>query len=107
VKADIFLFPSRIEGLPKVTLEAAAAGIPVLVFNDYRTPSVVNGETGFQVDTVAELMERLGQLIDDPLLRTTMGAAGMEHVRRFDWSVIVRQWEELFEEVLTGQELRH
>jgi glycosyltransferase involved in cell wall biosynthesis len=71
-----------------------------LVFNDYRTPSVVDGETGYCVDTVAELMERLGQLINDPSLRTTMGAAGMEHAKLFDWALIVRRWEELFEEVL-------
>jgi glycosyltransferase involved in cell wall biosynthesis len=103
VKADIFFFPSRAEGLPRVTLEAAAAGIPVLVFNDYCTPSVVDGETGYCVDTVAELMERLGQLINDPSLRSTMGAAGREHATRFDWSVIVRQWEDLLEEVLAGR----
>jgi glycosyltransferase involved in cell wall biosynthesis len=103
VKADVFLFPSRAEGLPRVTLEAAAAGVPVLVFNDYRTPSVVDGETGFRVDTVAELMEKLGELIDNPSLRSTMGAAAVEHAGRFDWSVIVPQGEELFEEVLAAR----
>jgi glycosyltransferase involved in cell wall biosynthesis len=102
VKADIFLHPSCVEGLPKVTLEAAAAGIPVVAFNDYRTPSVVDGETGFCVDTVSEMMDRLAQLIEDGSLRASMGAAAQEHAKNFDWSLIARQWEELFEHALEG-----
>jgi glycosyltransferase involved in cell wall biosynthesis len=100
--SHVFLFPSREEGLPRVTLEAAAAGIPVLAFKDYQTPSVVDGETGFCVDTVSEMMDRLAQLIDDAVLRASMGAAAREHAKKFDWSLIARQWEELFENALEG-----
>ncbi len=105
-RADIFLFPSRVEGLPKVTLEAAAAGIPVIVFDDYRTPSVVDGETGFQVRTFEEMIERLGCLVADPELRARMGAAGASLARQFDWAVIVPRWEALFEAVAAGRRLR-
>ncbi len=105
-QADIFLFPSRIEGLPKVTLEAAAAGIPVIVFDDYRTPSVVDAETGFQVRTFQEMVERLACLVADPELRGRMGAAGASLARQFDWAVIVPRWETLFEEVAAGRRRR-
>ncbi len=105
-QADIFLFPSRIEGLPKVTLEAAAAGIPVIVFDDYRTPSVVDGETGYQVRTFEEMVERLACLVADPELRGRMGAAGALLARQFDWAVIVPRWEALFEAVAVGRRLR-
>lgn len=101
--ADIFLFPSRVEGLPRVTLEAAAAGIPVIVFDDYRTPSVVDGETGYQVRTFEVMVERLGCLVADPGLRTRMGEAGASWARRFDWEAIVPRWEALFEEVAAGR----
>ncbi len=97
VTADVFLFPSRIEGLPRVTLEAAAAGIPVVVFDDYRAASVVHGTSGFRVATEEEMMASVGQLIGDPELRRRMGAAAAEHARGFDWGVVIEQWERLFE----------
>ncbi len=101
--ADIFLFPSRVEGLPKVTLEAAAAGIPIIVFDDYKTPSVIDGVTGFQVRTFKEMKDRLRLLIENQDLRSKMGAAGAEHAKKFDWGVIVKQWEDVFEKAITGR----
>jgi glycosyltransferase involved in cell wall biosynthesis len=98
-ESDIFLLPSRLEGLPKVTLEAAAAGLPCIVFRDYETPSVIDGATGFQVDTVEEMMESLGKLLADPSLRERMGAAAREHVEQFDWDPVSRLWESAYLEM--------
>ena len=99
-ESDIFLLPSRIEGMPKVTLEAAAAGLPSIVFNDYETPSVVDGDTGFQVGTREEMLQRLQLLIDDASLRQKMGAAAARHARQFDWDRIAAQWAVIFDRVL-------
>lgn len=98
--ADIFLFPSRIEGMSKVTLEAAASGMPAIVFDDYHTPVVVDGVTGYQVKTFEEMHEKLNLLIDDPIFRTRMGKAGAEHAKKFEWDRIVPQWENVFEETI-------
>ena len=99
-KADIFFFPSRVEGLGKVLLEAAACGIPILAFDDYRTPAVVDGLTGFQVKTFEEMMSRLQQLVEDRDLRLKMGMTAKEHARKFDWDIIVKQWEDVFEKTI-------
>ncbi len=98
--ADIFLFPSRVEGMSKVTIEAAAAGIPAIIFDDYHSPTVLDGITGFMVGTFDEMTERLGRLIDDPELREKMGRAGADHALLFDWDVIVPQWDKVLEEVM-------
>ncbi len=103
VRADIFLFPSRVEGLPKVTLEAAAAGIPVVVFKDYQTPSVVDGVTGYQVGTFEEMVDRLEILVSREDLRRDMGEAGMRHAASFDWESIVQAWSLVFESVAGGR----
>jgi glycosyltransferase involved in cell wall biosynthesis len=95
-ESDIFLLPSRLEGLPKVTLEAAATGLPSVVFQDYQTPSVVHGSTGFQVSTTEELWLRLGQLIEDSSLRRTMGMAARRHAQNFDWDRVSKQWEDAY-----------
>ena len=101
-RADIFLFPSRWEGSPKVILEAAACALPVVAFNDYRPETVVHGTTGFLVSEQEQMFEYLADLITDPERRRTMGLAGRKHAERFDWNLIVPRWEELFERVLTS-----
>ena len=98
-QSDIFLLPSRLEGIPKVTLEAAATGLPCIVFRDYEAPSVVDGVTGFQVGTTEEMMQALGKLIDDGTLRQQMGADARAHMGKFDWDVVSRQWENAYLEI--------
>ena len=97
--SDIFLLPSRLEGIPKVSLEAAAAGLPCIVFRDYETPSVVDGVTGFQVKTNDEMMKALARLIENRELRERMGAAARQHIAQFDWDVVSRRWESAYLEI--------
>ena len=97
--SDIFLLPSRLEGIPKVTLEASATGLPCVVFDDYETPSVVDGETGFQVRTAEEMMQALGKLIADQSLRDRLGSAARSHVRTFDWDIVARRWQSAYLEI--------
>lgn len=95
-EADVFLFPSIHEGFPKVTIEAAATGLPAIVFNNYRPETVINGETGFIVGDVGEMMEKLAILIEDVDLRHKMGERAREYAKRFDWNIITNQWETEF-----------
>ncbi len=94
--ADIFLFPSRWEGAPRVLMEAAASGLPVIARKDYEPESVVEGKTGFLVADDEEMMTRLAQLLANPALCRTLGQSGRSHVARFSWDVITRQWETIF-----------
>jgi glycosyltransferase involved in cell wall biosynthesis len=105
--SDIFVLPSRLEGIPKVTLEAASAGLPCVVFRDYETPSVVDEVTGFQVSTVEEMMQALGKLIADRSLREQMGAAARKHVAQFDWDLVSRQWQNAYLEIAAAKQGKH
>ena len=102
-QSDIFLLPSRLEGIPKVTLEAAATGLPCVVFRDYQTPSVIDGVTGFQVATAEEMMQALAKLIADRSLRQRMGEAARKHMADFDWDPVGRQWEKASLEIGSGR----
>jgi glycosyltransferase involved in cell wall biosynthesis len=104
--ADVFLFPSTWEGSPKVILEAAACGLPVLVRNSYAPETVVHGETGFQAGSDAELMALLELLLGNAELRKKLGHSGRQHSQNYDWDVIAAQWEETFERVAGKRELR-
>jgi len=106
-ESDILLLPSRLEGLPKVTLEAAATGLPCIVFNDYQTPSVLHGVTGFQVQSVDEMVKSLGALIADASLRQRMGLEAHKHIQKFDWDVVAKIWADAYLEMATGQQRTH
>jgi glycosyltransferase involved in cell wall biosynthesis len=99
-RADIFLFPSIIEGHPQVLGQAAASGLPAVAMEVYRPDYVLNGTTGFLVDNDDELAEKLDLLIRIPQLRASMGVAAVAHARKFDWDVIARKWQQAFEEAV-------
>jgi len=94
--ADIFLFPSHWEGSPKVILEAAACGLPVIARADYAPETVLDGKTGYLGRGDDELLVHLERLIAGPDLRRSMGRAARAHIEKFDWDPITRQWEEIF-----------
>ncbi len=96
-RADIFLFPSYWEGSPKVILEAAACGLPVIARKDYQPETVVDGQTGYLGGSEDELLENLTKIIASSELRRDMGRASRVLSERFDWDVITRRWEEIFE----------
>jgi glycosyltransferase involved in cell wall biosynthesis len=99
-RADIFFFPSIVEGHPQVLLQAASSGLPAIAMEVYRPDCLVNGQTGFLVGSDGELTEKLDLLICQPELRRAMGDAAITHARKFDWDVTARKWQEVFEQAV-------
>jgi glycosyltransferase involved in cell wall biosynthesis len=82
---DVFVLPSRKEGLPYVVLEAMAAGLPVVATATAGVEILV--ETGFNGavvprDDVAGLAEAMVRLATDPELRARYGRASRKRVSR-------------------------
>jgi phosphatidyl-myo-inositol dimannoside synthase len=78
-RAAVFAMPRRGEGFGIVYLEAMRAGVPcVAAHDDGAVDVVVDGETGVLVDRDdrAQLPAALVRLLDEPTLRSRMGAAG-------------------------------
>lgn len=94
--ADIFLFPSKWEGSPKVILEAAACGLPVIARDTYSPETVLNGASGYVVSSDEQMFDRLDILLRSVELRRQMGENARRHSEKYDWSVITDQWSETF-----------
>jgi glycosyltransferase involved in cell wall biosynthesis len=105
-RADIFFFPSILEGHPQVMVQAAASGLPVVALNIYRPEFVIHEKTGYLVSSDDELTEKLGLLIERPELRRSMGEAAAVHSRNFDWDRITIEWEEAFAETVAKRRAR-
>ncbi len=106
-QADIFLFPSTFEGSPKVIVEAAACGLPVICRDCYSAETVIHGNTGYQAKSEEETYSYLKVLLENEELRTEMGRAGRRHSQKFDWDLITQQWASTFVELAGTQTLRH
>lgn len=95
--ADIFVMPSRSEGLPMALIEAMAAGLPVVASRVGGIPEVVeNGVHGLLVDAddPVTLAEAISFLSGDPSLRSRLGLAGQARIRdRFSLEAMVEQYE--------------
>lgn len=92
-RADLFVMPSRSEGVPKVTQEAAACGLPVILFGYYEAPSVVDGENGYVVWDDDELFNRVAELLGKPERAEEMGGNGARLAKNWEWNALVPQWE--------------
>lgn len=82
-QAHIVCLPSYREGLPKVLLEAASCGRPIVATDTPGCREVVrNGENGLLVPvrSTVELADAIQNMIENPELRQKMGARGREIV---------------------------
>ena len=102
--ADVFFFPSVLEGHPQVLGQAAACGLPAVAMNVYRPDYVLHGETGFLAESDADLTRQLDVLLRDSALRQSMSRAAARHSRKFDWDEITQQWIAVFEEVVAERQ---
>jgi len=85
---DIFAFPGLDEGFGLVYVEAQAAGLPVVAFNNGGIPDAVwEGESAFLTKVLdeAEYEDAIRRLVLNPDLRKKMGTQGFGFAReKFD-----------------------
>ncbi len=78
---DIYIHPSRFEGLPTVLMEAAQASLPMVGSKAGGIPEFIHdGENGYlcEVDNPQDLADKISKLIADKELRSQMGSKSRE-----------------------------
>jgi len=101
---QLHIFPSRAEGFPKVTLETAAAGVPSLVYDDYGASEwIAHGESGFVVKTLDEMAGVVHRLVSEPALLQKVSDGARAMAKRFDWKLLVKDWEREIENIYYGE----
>ena len=99
--SDIFVLPSRNEGLPISILEAMSLKLPVIVSNVGGNGELVeDGKHGFVVEkeNEFELAEKIKKLILDENSRKELGLAGFNHVKKnFSFSDMVNKYNDVYD----------
>jgi len=99
----VFCMPGVAELQSIATLEAMAAGTPVVAADAMALPHLVRpGRNGwlYRPGDVTELSARLGALLRDPGLRRRMGAASRELVAAHDFENTLDTFESIYQRVL-------
>ena len=102
-EADVVVLPSYREGTPRVLIEAAAMGKPVIASDVPGCREVVaHGENGLLVPPrdAGALADAVRRVLADAPRRAAMGRAGRAlAVARFDERQVVRQTQDVYEEL--------
>jgi len=89
--SDIFVFPSTTDTFGNVVLEAMASGVPVIVSDKGGPREIVqHGRTGLvtKARNVAELVEGVERLIDNPSIRQEMATYARSYAEKQSWERI-------------------
>lgn len=105
--SDIFVLPSRAEGLPMSILEAMSHRLPVVCTPVGGNPELVfDGEHGrlVPVDDASALADALAPLVSDAAQRERLGEAGFNRVSSdFSFARTSQRYENIYRRVLGGQ----
>jgi len=101
--ADLFVLPSRTEGMSNALLEAVAAGLAVVASNVGGNKEVIQDRmSGFLVDweDTAGCAELLATLLSDPGLRKRVGDMARGQALTFNMADVAERYQHLYQAVL-------
>ncbi len=101
---DLYLTTSRIEGGPRQTLEAWAAGVPLVSTKVGMVPDIAEDGLDIllaEVEDIAHLTENCRRIIEDKSLKETLISNGLVKVKNYSWQKIAqRYFEEIYSKLL-------
>lgn len=104
-QAWVHVLPSRKEGWGLAVTEAAQHGVPTIGYRSSGglTDSIIDGVTGVLVDDRDQLVDRLEELLTDPLLRDELGRKAQARSAEFSWRQSADAMRVVLEAVAAGR----
>ncbi|HEY9245419.1 MAG TPA: glycosyltransferase family 4 protein [Candidatus Methanoperedens sp.] len=101
--SNIFVFPTKYEAFGIPTLEAMAAGLPVLNSKIGAGELITDGFDGIHLDdpgNVNEIADKLEMLIRDEKLRKELGRNARKTAMKYSWDETAKRTMEVYEQIL-------
>ncbi len=95
-RADVFVLPSRAEGLPRALVEAMARGLPCIGSNVGGIPELLPAEELVPPGDVAALADRIREVVGDPERRVRMSKQNLEKAREYRAGALREKRDEFY-----------
>lgn len=102
-EVDIFILPSKREGLPVALMEAMATGVPIIASNIRGNRDLIDHGLGgflFNLKNPEDLLNFLGKLINDSSLRNKMGQYNQNKAKSYSTEIIDKYMQNIYIELL-------
>lgn len=106
VDFDIFVLPSISETFGLVLLEAMKAGVPIVATKVGGITDVVeDGRSGLLVKArdAHVIAKEIIKILESPVLAAKLKRNGLERVKRYDWSVIIKNLEKIYHDLASSK----
>ena len=101
--SDVYVFPSLLEGFPRVILEAMAASTPIVTTDAEGCVDLVedgiNGFISLKNDYI-NMAHNIYNIVQNPKLMLDMGLASKEKSLQYDWDIVVDKYNQIYQELL-------
>jgi len=81
--SDLFIFPSYGEGLPRVLLEAMAAGLPCISTNVNGIPELLDADQMVPPGDIEGMAEKIACLLNNPKRMNELIVSGIQKAREY------------------------
>lgn len=97
--ADIFIFPSKREGMPVALMEAMAAGLPCVASQIRGNRELAEKRMLFSLKKPQQLADRLELLLEDACLRKECSRYALSVIKKYDQEVVLKRMRKIYESV--------
>lgn len=101
--ADVFVMPSKREGMPTAVMEAMKYKLPVIGTNIRgNNELIVDGETGYLIagNAIEEMAAKIEKMMEEPRLKRQMGENARIRLRGYSSEIVKQEMENNYKEVL-------
>ena len=85
---DIYIQPSKTEGLPRALVEAMSRGLPIVASSVGGIPELVESKYLIQSDDYLNLAEKIKELCNSELSRFKVGQRNYQNAKAFDYQAL-------------------
>lgn len=106
--ADVFLYPSLLEGFGLAVLEANACGVPVIASdNSSLKEIVINGKTGYlaKENNLEDWLLKIKKLLTNENLRKKMAREAKNYSKKFNWLKTAKEQIKIFKLICSKKQL--
>ncbi|SHH47018.1 glycosyltransferase [Clostridium grantii] len=107
INSDLFVFPTRAEGLPRAVIEAMAVGLPCLSTAVAGIPELLEGKYMFAPDDINGFANEIIRLIQNCDELEVMSCENIENARRYRKEELTNRRDEFYRELKKVAEAKY